>query len=94
MIAKRETIGNGPEMTHTGTKAKRQVQIKGKSITAHMTADQYDHATAAADICKLTDSQFGAASISAVSKLVLMRAEHGWRRVLKRQWRKILKETI
>ena len=91
MIAKRETAGKGHEMTHTATKAKTRVQTKGKSITAHMTADEYDLATLAADCCELTSSQFGAAAISDFSKLVLMRAEHGWRRVLKRQWWKILK---
>ena len=94
MIAKRETIGNGPEVTHTATKTKTRVRTRVRSITAHMTDDQYDHATLAADICCMTDSRFSAVAISVVSKLVLMRAEHGWRRVLKRSWWKILKETI
>ena len=94
MIAKRETTGKGPEMAHTAIKAKTRVQARGKSITAHMTADQYDHATTAADCCRLTDSQFGAASISAVSKLVLMRASYGWRRVLHKNWWILLKGIL
>ena len=92
LIAKRETTGKGPEMTHTAIKPKTRVQTKGKSITAHMTNDDYDLATLAADCCELTSSQFGAAAISDVSKLVLMRAEHGWRRYVMREWWRIIKE--
>ena len=91
LIAKRETTGNGSEMTHTGTKAKTRVRTRVRSITAHMTDDQYDHATTAADICKLTDSRFGTAAIWVIAELTKLRAEHGWRRVLKRQWWKILR---
>lgn len=84
LIAKRETTGKGPEMAHTAIKAKTRVQARGKSITAHMTADQYDHATTAADICKLTDSRFGTAAIFVIAELTHLRAECGWKRVLKR----------
>ena len=91
MNARSEIDRNGPEMAHTAIKGKTRVQTKCKSITAHMTADEYDLATLAADCCELTSSQFGAAAISAASKLVLMRAEHGWRRVLKRKWWILLK---
>ena len=71
-------------------KSKKRV----KSITAHMTSDAYDFATLAADAHQITDSRFGAVAISVVSKLVLMRVEYGWRRVLKRQWWKILKGIL
>ena len=94
MIAKRETIGKGSEMTHTGTKAKTRVQARGKSITAHMTDDQYDHATTAADICKLTDSRFGTAAIWVIAELTRLRAEYGWRRVLHKNWWILLKGIL
>ena len=94
LIAKRETISKGHEMTHTGIKAKTRVQARGKSITAHMTDDQYERATKAADICCMTDSRFSAVAISVVSKLVLMRVEHGWRRVLQKNWWILLKGIL
>ena len=70
------------------------VKIKAYKITAHMTADEYDLATLAADCCQLTDSQFGAAVIKAVSRLVLMRSRYGWRRVLRPDWWRLLKGML
>ena len=81
-------------MTHTAIKPKTRVQGKVRSITAHMTNDDYDLATLAADICKLTDSRFGAVAILVVAELTHLRAEYGWRRVLKRSWWKTLKEIL
>ena len=94
MIAKRETTGKGPEMTHTAIKPKTQARTRVRSITAHMTAKQYDHATAAADICKLTDSRFGTAAIWIVAEFTYLRAEYGWRRVLRPDWWRLLRGML
>ena len=60
--------------------------MKPASITAHMTRDDYDLATLAADCCELTDSAFGACAIRKVAALVLIRSSRGWRRFFTREW--------
>ena len=91
MIAKRETTGKGPEMTHTAIKPKTRVQGKVRSITAHMTNDDYDLATLAADSCELTDSAFGACAIRKVAALVLIRSRYGRRRWFKGEWWRVVR---
>ena len=86
MIAKREMIRRALRMTHTATKPKTRVQGKVRSITAHMTNDDYDLATLAADCCELTDSAFGACAIRKVAALVLIRSRYGRRRWFKGEW--------
>ena len=94
MNARSKIDRNGPETACEAIKAKTRVQTRGKSITAHMTAKQHDHATAAADICKLTDSRFGSAAIWVIAELTHLRAEYGWRRVLRPEWWRLLKGML
>ena len=94
MNARSKIDRNSPETTCDAIKAKTRVQTRVKSITAHMTNDQHDHATTAADICKLTDSRFGAAAIWVIAELTQLRAEYGWRRVFKKNWWILLKGIL